>query len=272
MSTLAPSTNWLKPPRNSYSSRPSNSPQTLSEQKHHLQAIYQEISRRSEFEIERAKAAIAERRKILRYFPDEGPLRRELYPKHTAFFSKGKEYRSRLFRAANRIGKTQAAAYETACHLMGVYPDWWDGIRFEGEPIEAWTANISWEKVRDVNQNELCGNPERPDALGTGMIPAERIVRHNYSGHTKNCMDTLAVRHVSGGVSLLQFKAYTQGRESFESNAKHLIWLDEECPEDVYTACELRTMTTGGVILLTYTPVLGLTPLTELFENEADRL
>lgn len=243
----------------------------MTEQKLYRKQIEQELQRRSEYEIERARRAIDDRRKILRYFPDTGDLRRELYPRHVSFFRAGAIYRSRLFRAANRIGKTQAAAYETACHLMGVYPPWWEGYRFEDAPIEAWTANISWEKVRDVNQAELCGNPERPEALGTGMLPAERIVRHNYSGHTKNGMDTLAVRHVSGGTSLLQFKAYTQGRESFESNAKHLVWLDEECPEDIYTACEIRTMTTNGVILLTYTPVLGLTALTELFDKKADR-
>jgi phage terminase large subunit-like protein len=170
----------------------------------------------------------------------------------------------------HNTGKTQAAAYETALHLMGIYPPWWEGRRFD-RPIEAWAVNISWEKARDVNQSELCGNPERPDEIGTGMVPGERLIRYNYHGYTKHGMDTIAVRHVSGGDSILQFKSYSQGRESFESNAKDLIWLDEECPEDIYTACEMRTMTTNGILLLTYTPVLGLTPLTELFEREADR-
>lgn len=210
------------------------------------------------------------RNKLARYFPDKGPYRRELYPRHLQFFKAGAEYRSRLFRAANRIGKTQAAAYEVALHLTGKYPEWWEGRRFSG-PTEWWGANINWEKVRDVNQSELCGNPQRPEEIGTGFIPGDSILRFNYHGFAKFGIDTMAVRHVSGGISLLQFKAYTQGRESFESNAKHGIWLDEECPEDVYTACELRTMTTNGIILLTYTPVLGLTPLTELFEREADR-
>ena len=33
-------------------------------------------------------------------YPDTGPLRRELYPKHTAFFKAGAQYRTRLFMAA----------------------------------------------------------------------------------------------------------------------------------------------------------------------------
>ncbi len=210
--------------------------------------------------------------KFTTYFPDEGPFRRELYPRHMEFFKAGKSFRSRLFRAANRVGKTCAVAYELTCHLTGLYPPWWEGYRFDG-PIEAWAANISWEKVRDVNQNELLGNPQRPEETGTGFIPPEYILRFNYHGFVKYGCDTIAVRHVpTKKVSLCQFKAYTQGRESFESNAKHFVWGDEEMDADIFTACELRTMTTGGLIALSYTPILGLTPLTEMFEAEGEKI
>ena len=40
------------------------------------------------------------------YFPDTGPYRRELYPKHWAFFAAGAIHRERLFLAGDRIGKT----------------------------------------------------------------------------------------------------------------------------------------------------------------------
>ena len=52
-------------------------------------------------EAERRKS----RRKIDSFFPDEGPFRRELYPKHLEFFTAGATYRERCFLAANRIGK-----------------------------------------------------------------------------------------------------------------------------------------------------------------------
>jgi hypothetical protein len=32
--------------------------------------------------------------------------------------------------AANRIGKSEAGAYEVTCHLTGLYPPWWTGRRF----------------------------------------------------------------------------------------------------------------------------------------------
>jgi hypothetical protein len=30
-----------------------------------------------------------------------------------------------LFLAGNQSGKTEAGAFEIACHLTGMYPDWW---------------------------------------------------------------------------------------------------------------------------------------------------
>ncbi len=212
------------------------------------------------------------------YFPDndimvDGKIiyARAGYPRHLVFFKAGSSYRFRCFRAANRIGKTEAAAYELARHLTGIYPHWWEGRRFD-RPIEAWAANISWEKVRDVNQAALLGSPQKPEEMGSGFIPRELITRHNYHGFTKFGMDTVAVRHITGGTSLLQFKAYTQGSASFESNAKHVIWLDEEFDLDINAACEMRVMTVDGIIMMTYTPILGLTEVTELYEREAVKL
>jgi hypothetical protein len=58
--------------------------------------------------------------RISTFYPDTGPLRRELYPKHMAFFAAGREYQERAMVAANRIGKTMGVgAYETALHLTG---------------------------------------------------------------------------------------------------------------------------------------------------------
>jgi hypothetical protein len=49
----------------------------------------------------------ASENRIDSYYPDGGPLRRELYPKHLEFFRAGIEHRERCFLAANRVGKTE---------------------------------------------------------------------------------------------------------------------------------------------------------------------
>ena len=48
--------------------------------------------------------------RIADIYPDEGPLRRELYPKHMAFFKAGATHMERAAIAANRVGKTGVLA------------------------------------------------------------------------------------------------------------------------------------------------------------------
>lgn len=199
--------------------------------------------------------------KILAYYPETGPLRRELYDKHMQFFNAGTNYRERLFLAANRIGKTEGAGgYEMVLHLTGDYPDWWQGRRFK-KPIDAWAAGDTSQTVRDILQFKLLG--QLSDA-GTGLIPKEKIHSYSRKTGTAQAVDTIFVHHKSGGVSQLSLKSYDQKRESFQGTKKDVIWLDEEPPSDVYTECLLRTMDTSGkgdangMIMLTFTPLRGM--------------
>src|SRR5215831_14009602 len=50
-------------------------------------------------------------RAITALFPDDGPLRRNLYPKQLEFFRASLDHRELLFMAANRTGKTLAGCY-----------------------------------------------------------------------------------------------------------------------------------------------------------------
>ena len=68
--------------------------------------------------------------------------------------------------------------------------------------------------------------------------------------------------------------SFDQRRPSFQGTQKHVVWLDEEAPDDVYTECLLRTMETGafegGIMMLTFTPLLGLTPLVVSFLEDLE--
>jgi len=63
----------------------------------------------------------------------------------------------------------------------------------------------------------------------------------------------------------VQFKSYDQGREAFQGTEQDGIWLDEEPPEDVYTECLLRTMTNNGLVMLTFTPLRGMSSVVLAF-------
>lgn len=197
----------------------------------------------------------AANRRMNTYYPDEGPLRRELYPKHIAFFAAGATYLERLFMAANRVGKTEGAGgLEMVYHLTGLYPAWWPGRRFS-RPISAWAAGDTGKTVREIIQFKLLG-PKH--AIGTGLIPGECIVRTTSKSGVADAVDTIQVRHVSGGISTLNLKSYDQKRIAFQGSEQDVIWLDEEPPLDIYTECLLRTMTNQGLIMLTFTPLMGM--------------
>ncbi|HOJ85208.1 MAG TPA: terminase family protein, partial [Bacillota bacterium] len=99
----------------------------------------------------------------------------------------------------------------------------------------------------------------------TGLIPKDCIVSVRQKAGVPDGIDSVLVRHVSGGTSIIQFKSYEQGWEAFTGSAVHVIRLDESPDARVYTECLVRTMTTDGLLLVTFTPVMGVTEVVQSF-------
>lgn len=174
----------------------------------------------------------------------------------------GSPHRDRLMLAANRVGKTEGCGgYETTLHLTGRYPTWWPGYRLE-RPIDAWAAGKTSEATRDIIQRKLLGDVawrgRTKTVTGTGLIPGEDIGGITWKRGVADLVDTVRVRSQFGGWSLLGLKSYEQGRGAFEGTEKDIIWLDEEPPLDVYVECGIRLMTRSGHLLLTFTPMEGM--------------
>lgn len=208
-----------------------------------------------------------ERREAVRLFPDEGPLRRELYPKHLQFFRYGATKAFRAFIAANRVGKTTAACLELGFHLTGEYPHWWEGRRFD-RPIGAWAASLDWTSNREGIQAKLFGKEGEP---GTGLIPGWAIdpSRITYVPNTHGAIDKAYIRHVSGGWSELAFRSYKQGRVGFQMISRDVILLDEE-PRDfgIFSESATRTLTVDGIVMCSFTSLFGVTKLVAKFLPE----
>jgi phage terminase large subunit-like protein len=206
-------------------------------------------------------------------YPDDGPFRRELYAKHLEFFRLGAEHRERGVMGGNRVGKTRSlGGYELALHLTGEYPEWWEGRRFE-TAIDAWAAGDTGQTTRDIIQDALLGPA---GDWGSGLIPQERIdTITRKAGGVPDAVEGIRVHHASGGVSRVGLKSYDQGRRSFQGTFKHVVWLDEEPPWLVYAECKLRTTATdasssGGVMMTTFTPLLGMSDVARYFLRESD--
>jgi Terminase large subunit, T4likevirus-type, N-terminal len=80
------------------------------------------------------------------------------YDKQNAFHTAGADpaVRERLLVAGNQLGKTVAGSFECAMHLTGLYPEWWQGARFD-EPTTGWAASETSQGTRDTVQRLLLG-------------------------------------------------------------------------------------------------------------------
>ena len=201
-------------------------------------------------------------------FPDKGPLRRELYAKHTDFFRAGAIFKERCVMGGSRTGKTNAGAYEAMCHSTGLYPPWWEGRVFL-YPTSGVAAGRTGKVVRDSIQGKLLGYPE--SEFGTGLIPKHLLIEGECkrASGTPDLYDIIAIRHKSGGKSIINLKSYDQGRVAFEATSRDWIWEDEEADTAIHGENVARTMTTNGIVWNTYTPLKGQTELTRDFEKRA---
>lgn len=232
--------------------------------------VWRSLDRKSK---ELVALAIAERRRRraspFRYlYPDEdtiGPngeiiYARSKYPAQMEFYRVSAEFREVALMAANRTGKTLSGAFAVTSHLTGDYRPWWDGKTFR-RPIRCWAAGKTNETTRDIVQTELLGavkHGARKTVDGTGMIPHHLIGDITWKQGVSDLVDTVKIKHITGGWSLLGFKSYQQGRGSFEGTEQDVVWLDEECPMDIYTEALTRLATTLGILLMTFTPLEGL--------------
>lgn len=169
--------------------------------------------------------------------------------------------------AGNQLGKTMAGAAEVAMHATGRYPDWWQGRRWD-RPITIICGSESSELTRDGVQRLLVGPPADEEAWGTGFIPYDALIDRNRKNGVSNAIDSVTVRHKNGGASTILFKSYDQGRTKWQANTVDLVWFDEEPPMDVYSEGKTRTQATRGMVMLTFTPLLGMSEVVRRFLKE----
>jgi len=177
------------------------------------------------------------------------------------FIVSGKIAAIRTILAGNKIGKTEAAGYELAMHLTGIYPDWWKGKRFK-TPVKVIAAGPTNDKTRDVVQAILFGEPTDEDEFGTGTIPRHLILQTTRKAGVPHAFDSVLIKHASGGKSKIGFSAFEQKLESFMGFKAHIILLDEEPPQPVLSQCVRATIAhPETMILMTFTPEHGSTDL-----------
>jgi phage terminase large subunit-like protein len=196
-------------------------------------------------------------------------------PWQMEFHEAGANHQERMLMAANRPGKTVSAAAEVAIHMTGRYPDWWTGKRFTG-PVSVWTGSPTNETSRDIVQKELVGGTDT-ERWGSGMVPRECLVgkpKLRQAG-VSDVLDQFKARHSSGGISYCTLKTYEQGWRKWQGTAPDIVWLDEEPDMSqeqrrIYSEALTRLLTSHGIMLVTFTPLLGQTDLVTHFQTGGD--
>ncbi len=194
---------------------------------------------------------------------DRAIVRYKPYEKQKAFHQASQYYHERLLMAGNQLGKTFAGAFEMACHAMGVYPSWWEGVKYE-RPVRCWVAGVTNKKTRDVVQLKLVG--ERGKFGKGSMIPAEAIAGDPVMNRgVPGLIDYMRVKHRSGGESWIGFMSYEMSVDVWQSDSLDMIWFDEEPPAAHYDEGLARTTATGGHTYLTFTPLHGMSDVVRRF-------
>jgi len=175
----------------------------------------------------------------------------------------------KLVIGGNRSGKSHCSAYETACHITGVYPDWWEGYRFH-EPIDCGIVSVDTDQMIKGAQQKMMG---WPDEFGTGFIPKDLIIFDELKERpqTNGCLQRVSVRHASGGNSRVFFMTFEQKLKSFMGFMWRHCWFDEEPPFKYFDEVRFRMMDKGGRILLSFYPPDGQTELLTFLDEMMDK-
>ncbi len=143
---------------------------------------------------------------------------------------------TRVLFGGNRSGKTHAGAAEAIWHALGSYPSWYPQEGRSAIPNHGWIVGLDYFMVRDVIEPAL-----------QHFLDERWIADWNHNTH---------VIQLTNG-STIGLKSADSGRSKFQGTSRHWIWIDEECPEDVYRECRARIVDVGGRIWLTLTPLKG---------------
>ena len=165
---------------------------------------------------------------------------------------------STLISGGNRSGKSESGCMLAVAFAAGS-KEWWvrEWLRLNDlpadlvpkKPSEVWVSALSYGDALAYLRPKL----EKYCPVGTKFI-------------RWRAQDRASAIFPNGG-KILSMSAES-GREKFQGAAVSLVILDEEHPQDIFDECMLRCIDYKGIVVLTMTPLKGITwPHEVFFEN-----
>ena len=163
-----------------------------------------------------------------------------------------------LCTGGNRAGKTEIGAMYAIAVAAG-RREWWvcEWLEANGLPLDL---------VPEEPQTVWYVALSYGDALEYGRPKLEKYAPKGTKYTRWRAQDRASMRLPNGGrvVSL----SNSAGREAFQGSAIKLCWMDEEPDQSVFEECMLRIIDKRGRILITATPLKGLTFLHDIFVDQ----
>lgn len=160
-----------------------------------------------------------------------------------------------LCTGGNRAGKTQIGAMLCVAVAAG-RGAWW---------VRSWLDynGLPHDLIQEKPSTVWYGALSYGDALEYGRPKIDQYLPIGSKRLRWKAQDRASVKLPNGGriVSL----SCDSGRERFQGSSVKMVWLDEEPPQEVFEESMLRVVDTKGRILVTATPLKGLTFLYDMF-------
>lgn len=176
--------------------------------------------------------------------------------------------------AGNGCGKTATGAFMDVCHWTGIYPDWWEGYKFEKSGTHWVFSTSPGTLIKGIQEQLFCEggfdkiqqalqDPAKPwpiDIHRGGKLPKRYIKSIKKAAHYSKddaYVEGLEVKHVDGGISHVWFGHYDLGAKKMAAkhNLLSIHW-DEIPPQGMYSEglARQRTTDTGYHQIITATP------------------
>ena len=161
--------------------------------------------------------------------------------------------------ASNQTGKSEVAMGIVACLSTGIIPEWWKGRKYD-RPVKIMVAGVDSSHNANTLQEKLMGTNawKIKSERGSGMIPKEYLMEETAISPRGKDLETIKIKHISGGMSEILFRAYSQGREAAQGFPADFIIIDEQPPDDFWTEALTRTVATNGCVICSFTPLKGM--------------
>lgn len=154
----------------------------------------------------------------------------------------------------NRSSKTERGAFLAVAWLLGKEyfrnePSWRyvKNLPIPEHGVNVWAVGLDFSVIQDVIWREKLRTGHRHPGL-LPRTPCPLITRISDSAFQVEV-------DVNGRRSTLTCKSADSGREKMQSASVDLVWIDEECEEEVFDELFQRTADCGGKILITLTPL-----------------